>query len=426
MAPGCAALLAVFALLATACGSSGNKASSGTTTAAGSSSTTGVSGSATGSSYKLMFMDDISGTAGATAPYVDAFKADFKAANLRGGVAGHQIDLITCDTAANDNSAAACGQQAASDHVFGVISESGEDTFFPYLEAAHIPVFNEGIGVHSWSSPVSFIINNLLLDATAGYVSVLHEEGCKSFVQLATAGGSPDLFASEQKGIATESKQFGMADKGVVLVPQNAPDVTSYVTEAINKGAACVAPLTSGAQTISTLKALIPLAQEGKFQFAAICTCLAAPQALAIETPIVKGLSDHQKTVLAIESNTDLTNPLVKQWVTDQTTYGPKPPDLEAISGSAWADLAILIKAADAVNPNVNATNVLNYLNHLHNYWPGVQPPVSFDDTVPNVFGPRNFGAWVAPSAWTDGVHWARTGPFISVLTGKTNNNTGS
>ena len=77
--------------------------------------------------------------------------------------------------------------------------------------------------------------------------------------------------------------------------------------------------------------------------------------------------------------------------------------------------------------PNdINGPAVLNYLNHLSDYWPGVQPPVSFTTPVPgNPFGPRNFGAWVTPTSWEGGTLWPRDHPFISVLTGKTNDNTG-
>src|ERR1700722_15114179 len=144
-----ASVFAVAALLLTACGSSSKPTAS-------SSANNKTAGTVVGSSYKLMFMSDIASSGGAAAAYVDAFDADLKAANIRGGIAGHQIQLITCDTDSSDNAAAACGQEAVTDHVFAVISESGEDTFFPYLQKAGIPIFNEGIGTISWTSPVSF------------------------------------------------------------------------------------------------------------------------------------------------------------------------------------------------------------------------------------------------------------------------------
>ena len=83
---------------------------------------------------------------GLSAPLNNDFYAAVKAANARGGIMGHPIDAITCDSQSNNNGAAACGQQAVQDHVFAVIAAAGEDTYFPYLQKAGIPGSMEGHG----------------------------------------------------------------------------------------------------------------------------------------------------------------------------------------------------------------------------------------------------------------------------------------
>jgi hypothetical protein len=127
----------------------------------------------------------------------------------------------------------------------------------------------------------------------------------------------------------------------------------------------------------------------------------------------------------ATEGPDATSNPAVAQWVKDQTTYGPKGTDLESVSATQWAELQLIIKAATAVSPDVTPANLVKYMNGLKDYWPGISPPVSFTTPVPNGFGPRVFAAWVGPTKWTNGIIFPRTGPFVSVLTGATTDNTG-
>src|ERR1700722_19138889 len=248
-----AALLAVLALAAAACGSSSKSSTTGTTASSG-----GGGAPAAGTPYKVGWIIDLSGNGGSDVPYNDAFDSAIKAANAQGGIHGHPIDLITCDSQVNENAAAACGQQMVSDHVTAVLAESGEDTFIPYLQNAGIPTFDTGGLPLFYTSPVSFITSDTGgADVSGGYTALLSQAGGKSIVLVYPIPGAPaasvNLYAAST---AIAAKKFGVDDKGSITVPASAPDLAPYETEATEKGAQCIENLAVGAQAISALKAL--------------------------------------------------------------------------------------------------------------------------------------------------------------------------
>jgi hypothetical protein len=303
---------------------------------------------------------------------------------------------------------------------------ANEDTYLPYLQSAGIPDLNSGTLPSQWTSPVSYDMNALSIDVSGGYAALLHLAGCTSMVDVYdTVGSSAATQKALSQGIAATAQLFKMKYLGQVVVPSNAPDPSAYLSEAVSKGAQCLAVLAVGAQLVSALQALVPLANENKFQKVVFCTaCAAIPGSTAAEAPYIAKLGDKLVLLGAADSPDQTSNPAVNLWVKDQTTYGPNPPDLEAVSGTNWEWLQLVVQAAEATYPNVTAASVKGYLDKLHDWWPGLQPPVSFDKAPANPFGPRVFGAWVANYKFENGGKlFRRISPYISVLTGEINNN---
>ena len=214
--------------------------------------------------------------------------------------------------------------------------------------------------------------------------------------------------------------------KGNITVPSSAPDLAPYVDEAANKGAQCIETTAVGAQAISAFKALVPLAQEGKFDKTIICTaCLSIPGTAAAETPLIDALGNHIILLGASDPPNDTANPVVVKWVHDQSAYnvvedpGPGGGQRDQLGQPAAGG-----RAANAVYPNVTSSNILHYLNNLSDFWPGLFPTESFNHPIPNPYGPRDFGAWVANYGWTpNGQNLPRISPYVSVLNGAVNNN---
>jgi hypothetical protein len=295
----------------------------------------------------------------------------------------------------------------------------------PYLEAAHIPFINLAIpGGLTWKSPVSFVVDNIGSTSVTGVPFLFKQAGCNSFLLLqATAQQqSPQIAAAANRLLSESSAKAGITFKGVIYAPPTAPDMSPFATQAVSRGTDCLETEAAGAQQISLFQALIPDTSIKKIAFA-ISTFQQAGQIQEVN-PIMAKLGSRVFAVTATE-DVATANPVVAQWAHDQTTYAPGNP-LESVSAIGWASLRLAIQAADAVYPNVTASNVLAYLNTVQNFWPGVVPPVSFNQPAPaNALGPRAYAVWIAATKWTGGKVFPRIGPFVNGLTGATSSNTG-
>ena len=399
-----AALCVAISLTSAACGSS----SAGT--------------AASQSSYPLVYIGDESNTGGQATPALNAFKADIAAANAHGGIHGHPINLIVCDAQNNQNAAAGCGQQAASDHAIAVVDDSGdEDTMFPYLQTAHIPTFDNGGLPLTWTSPVSFIINADFLAVTAGAVALLSRAGCTSFVTVGSEYNSVTNGAINKQS-AEAAKKFGIEDKGSVYAPLTAPDMSPYVTEALNKAPDCIVTQAFGPSEISLLTALAPVTSIKKIALNTAYVASSASQAKAVNALMTR-LGSRALLVAGDEgTNAASWNPAVRQFVQDHNAYDPSG-EISGVAELEWSDLQLVIHAADSVYPNVTADGVLKYLNQLRNYRPGLTPAVSFNKPVANPYGPRIEAVWVANSSWSPTGNSPRVGPWVNALTGATTDN---
>lgn len=402
-----AALCVATALASAACGSS-----SGGTAASQSSQ----------ASYPLVYIGDESNTGGLATPALNAFKADVVAVNAHGGIHGHRINLIVCDAQSNENAAAACGQQAVSDHAIAVVDDSGEeDTMFPYLQAAHIPTFDNGGLPLTWTSPVSFIINADFLTVTAGAVALLSKAGCTSFVTVGSEYNSVTNGAINKQS-ADAAKQFGIEDKGSVYAPLTAPDMSAYVTEALNKAPDCIVTQAFGPSEISLLTALAPATAIKKIALNTAYVASSASQAQAVNALMTR--LGSRALLVAGDEGTDAASwdPAVRQFVKDHNAYDPSG-EISGVAELEWSDLQLVIHAADAIYPSVTADGLLKYLNQLRDYWPGLTPTVSFDKPVSNPYGPRIVAVWVANSSWSPTGDSPRVGPWVNALTGTSTNN---
>lgn len=398
-------------LLAAGCSSSG-----------GSKSDSG-GGAGKGSTFTVYFITNESGDNGSLDNLNKAMTATEKAIDARGGIKGHAIKWVTCDAQTNNNGAAACGQKAAAAHALMVISPTTTQGFFPYLEKAGIPVLTGG-GAQADTSKVSFIMSDALDEASGGQVAALHQEGCKSATAIVGLGSNSELAAILTGGMKTEATLLGLDFKGVVSIPLNAPDVSAYAEQAVNKGGQCLIALdVIPTQGLALVKALVPLTKAGKIDKIGFATNSFQPSVLKAITPSMEALGDHAVPVTLIEDVNDKSNAKVQQYVADMKAGG-MGDFLEWESAAYWAMGNLVVDVGNAIYPNVTPAAALKYLNGLKDYWPGVFPPVDFTKAVAgSPYGPRVFGAWVAVSKWTGGTAWPREAPFISLLSGNTNDN---
>lgn len=400
---------------------------------ASSSSNSWVGKPAHGTPVKFGWLIDLSAFDGDFVPYSDDVLSEVKAANADGGIHGHPIELMTCDLAGSENTAAACGQQMVSDHVVGVLALPQEDTFEPYLEKAHIPVVSPG-GI----SPLldtrgnSFAPNDGGALASVGEMAELHSHGCTNVSALidvpGLSAGEIALVGGRYQAAATYYK---MTYGGTFTVPSSDPDEAATVDEAANS-ASCLLTTSGGPAAISMLNAVVPLVQEGKLnEIVDYGPSLDTPGSTSAETPMIDELGSHLLNVAGLESTADTSNPVVAKFLHDTTKYNTSStPPLNGTAEDDWVNLQLLIQSANAIYPKLTASKLLYYMNHLKSWWPGLFPTVSFtgagDLKLPSALGigSRDFNSWVATFGWTSsGLNLPRTSAFLSLVTGVSSNN---
>ncbi|MCX4754461.1 ABC transporter substrate-binding protein [Kitasatospora purpeofusca] len=125
-----------------------------------------------------------SGTGSADRPGMTALaEAIGKDLNVKGGLGGRRLNVITCNEHNTSDGAKACAQQAVDAKavaVLGSYSQFGDD-FMPVLERAGIPlVGGYGLSQPEFSSPLSYPVGGGMPALIGGSGRQLVEAGCKA------------------------------------------------------------------------------------------------------------------------------------------------------------------------------------------------------------------------------------------------------
>jgi hypothetical protein len=262
--------LAVFALLAGACGDDDDDAAppateAGATTAAGGETTTDETTATTAGSDTTTGGDETTPAAGsAGAPEGEPIKVMVSAPvdtqlppypnipgaaevyeqyiNDRGGVAGRPLDVITCDNKGEPNEGANCARQAVEE---GVVAVVGSFTFdasriIPVLEEANIAWFGAccPLVAQEFTSEISYVLGSLLPGMGAGLGWKMAQDGCENPVNVVIdipAGdvAYPALQAAYKVG-------GGTGEWRMVKIPAVPGDYSAQVADATN-GSDCIA-----------------------------------------------------------------------------------------------------------------------------------------------------------------------------------------
>jgi len=243
------------ALLLAACGSSGGSTTGGTT----------PSGSqATGGSFKVVLLTDISGVGAPNSkPGVSGVQAAIKKINDSGGVGGKKLDLTVYDAQSSADAALTAAQKAIADKPLGIImfSTSAEIAkVTPVVEGAKIPFFSGGIPDSSLYPPKATDFSVGMSAAQAGYALATFAMGksggsfkgavvdiaainspyvdviIKKVTQIVTDGGGKVARTERYDyGIASFAAQAGniARDKPTVVFAMGAQNDTIVVSKAL-------------------------------------------------------------------------------------------------------------------------------------------------------------------------------------------------
>jgi ABC-type branched-subunit amino acid transport system substrate-binding protein len=285
-----AALAAVAVVGLAACTSSSGGGSSTSTNSGSSAKSSSPAPTFTGE-IKIGNISEVSQTSalGNAQPEIGhAIQANIDATNAAGGINGKKIVLDICDAKATANGAAACARQLVKD---GVVADVGDATTWgqavsPIFQAAGIPRIGPlALSAAEYNSPGNYPLNGGAVVMFQGDVLFAAQSGAKSmFIAYTEAEGASSIIGFVQMAYKTHNIQ----DKGNVGIPPGSPDLSSYVTKAMNSGADVVLTTFGPELTEQFMKTAIQLG--AKFRIATVAEAFSDSVIAAVgkSQPIVK------------------------------------------------------------------------------------------------------------------------------------------
>ena len=228
-----AALFAVFALVAAACGS--DDASSEAESESETSEETAEA--ATGEPLKVMSVTTLNAAGPTYQNIANTAEAYAEYINARGGIAGRPLEVTVCDEQFDPAVAATCAREAVEGEMVAVV---GSFTFFaesivPVIAESDISWFGPccPITPSELTSPYSFPIGNQPMYAV-GAVKRAIDDGCTS-MNAVIIDGAQIFIPPMENAIAALGQSFGE----VIILPPTAQDYSAEVAQATT-GADCV------------------------------------------------------------------------------------------------------------------------------------------------------------------------------------------
>jgi hypothetical protein len=320
------------AVLLAACGSSSSHTSSNTTATAG-------AGAATGKSYTVMVVTDITSPVAFSAPEaVPAVQGAFRQ--------DPGVKVITCDSQGAAAAAETCAHEAVADHVAAVVlGYSALAADQSLLTQAGIPV----IGTADTTSATSFSLSN----GNGEYAGIgigLSKGGCQRLGILYLDG--TDALANNIVAGGTWQSVTKAS------IPINAPDLTPSIAKLSEGNVQCIAIST---EPNTVVQAMTAIKQDGLNVKVAMVSALLNPQ-------VLKALGSEANGIISVGQNADPANPspAITQITADMQAANPKAP-VTTIAVLSWASAKLIEDAAQSISGPVTSASMLTALNALRN-----------------------------------------------------------
>ncbi|HEV8462163.1 MAG TPA: ABC transporter substrate-binding protein [Gaiellaceae bacterium] len=310
----------------------------------------------------------------------DTVRAYFNLVNQQGGINGHKLQLIDCDSKYDPSSAHQCAQKLISQGVLAIVgwlSLSGEQNEAAYLTGQGVPIIG-GLGVPSeFQSPLSYpttpslVTEGSALGTRAGQIG-LKKPGViflnANFIQPV-----------ESSFLAAMRKQ-GISPVDVETVDATKADYTDIVLKFQTGGAQSVAAFLDPFSYARLFQAMerqnfhVPILGGGldkasaNRQYGSGCGSSCVVFGAESATPVLEYL-DHQNT------------PAIQQYLSAVHTYYPGQfGALDSYTTYQWVAAQVFVQALKAIgNGPVNRQSLVAALDGLHNFDNGgITPPISY------------------------------------------------
>jgi branched-chain amino acid transport system substrate-binding protein len=322
-------------LFVSACGSS-------TPSSSGSSSSgndLGTAKKATGDSVKIGFV--YTGRTAASDASLDltAGQAGASYANdYLGGLGGHPIEIVKCETTGTPAGATQCGNQMVQEKVAAVLinSDSNAALIYAAVKPANIPFFIYANGDAAViNSANAFVLTDSIATQLAAPAALARDNKAKKAVVMTI--DVPAAVGPVRALADGFYKKAGVA-LTIVAIPAGTADPSPQVQTALNGSPDQIAIIGTASFCTSALKAIRSLGYSKTIVIIQQC----------IDTTAVAGIPNGYKDMKVFAaSSTDTTDPEVKTYIAAMKKYAP---GTDPFGGSYRGGYAVVVALARALS----------------------------------------------------------------------------
>jgi ABC-type branched-subunit amino acid transport system substrate-binding protein len=399
--------VAAVAVLVAACGS-GDKGSSGSSGGGGGGATASTPAAkdttpvkqATGSPIKVMTIAAVNWNGPAYPNILATAKLYGQYVNDHGGIAGHRLEVETCDEQGDPNQLATCGRKAIANHdvaVIGSFTLTG-DRIVPLLEKAHTAWFGICCAVSpaEANSPITFNFGPGVV-ATPAYADEAATLGCKKPAIVVLDTPTKTITIS---GLTAVLKSHGIGVAQTVTIPLQSQDYAPQVAQATSGGVDCIIGSMAENQWASFLPAFQQSGSKAK---------LIGPQG-NLDQKVAKNFAKTVEGSIVVGYYPELGSPAFSDFRAAIAKYKPDASlDYDSLAGlGTWTAYVGFNKIVSAMKGPITNTTFLAAANHTTHLDTGGKVPV-LDLAHPWTGAPygytRTFNTQVAFAKFDDAAH---------------------
>lgn len=312
------------------------------------------SSSSAGGDVKVMILAPISL---ASAPYqnaLDAVNARFNQLNKDGGVGGHKVKVIGCDSQGDVNVAAQCARKAVSEGVVAFVGNQDYNgsSIWPIIEKAGIPSIgvrqvNDFDNTNKFAFPID-ASGPLTYGVAGAYLT--SKEGCKTVGWMGVDYGAASQAAIDQSKAAV--KKVGGTWGSTQLFGATAADLAPQAVVALRKGDCFI--LAAGNLSPRAAQALYAINPNVKL--------IGTPDSLGgYLSSSAYGDAAPAVTQLSSLPSMESTAPGIKAFKSAMAASFPKST-LNNVSLRAWTASDVFIKVASKIDGKITSKSVYDQL----------------------------------------------------------------
>lgn len=358
----CGAVALLAALAAAGCGGSGS--SNGSSTAA-------TTAKLAGPAIRIGIISPESDpTTGLTTPEPRAAaQARVDAIDAAGGIKGHPLQLIACNSKDDPNTAANCARQMVASRVAAVIGSvnATEAQIYPILQRAGIAAIGVPAETPAAStSPVAFCFDPGVAGDFLSPALLLAQQGAKK-VSMLVPGGVPGT-APASAAFSLGVRVAGIQNGGIVTYTSGQSQFDAEVAKATANGVDGVFAF-APAQTIG------PMLQTIRRQKP---TLPVVTLAVNLTPDVISSLGSSANDIYAVGLGQPATadTPGMRLFDADMQRYAPQAARLD-FAINAWAGVWTFERLAQHLK-TIDAHSVLAAMRTLHDFdMGGIYPPVT-------------------------------------------------